>query len=101
MTSGVVIGAALMGGGPARAIPANLAFRSAGTRVEPWRPSTALVTDGIFARLRNPMYVGGAPFLAGLGIALASGWVLVITVGFAIILLFGVVRRGKRELEAK
>jgi protein-S-isoprenylcysteine O-methyltransferase Ste14 len=101
MASRVVIGAALIGAGLALVIPANLAFRSAGTRVEPWKPSTALVTDGIFARLRNPMYVGGTLFLSGLAIALASDWMLVMTVVFAIILHFGVVRREERYLEAK
>jgi protein-S-isoprenylcysteine O-methyltransferase Ste14 len=101
MASRVVIGAALIGAGLALVIPANFAFRSAGTRVEPWKPSTTLVTDGIFARLRNPMYVGGTLFLSGLAIALASDWMLVMTVVFAIILHFGVVRREERYLEAK
>src|SRR5260221_5682473 len=58
MTSRVVIGAALIGAGLALAIPANLAFRSAGTRVEPWRPSTTLVSDGIFAPFRKPIDLG-------------------------------------------
>lgn len=101
MTSRVVIGAALVGGGLALVIPANLAFRSVGTRVEPWKPSTALVTGGIFARLRNPMYVGGTLFLAGLAIALASDWMLVMTIVLAIVLHFGVVKREERYLEAK
>ena len=40
MASRVVIGAALIGTGLALVIPANLAFQSAGTRVEPWKAST-------------------------------------------------------------
>jgi protein-S-isoprenylcysteine O-methyltransferase Ste14 len=101
MASRVVIGAALIGTGLALVIPANLAFQSAGTRVEPWKASTTLVTSGIFARVRNPMYVGGTLFLSGLAIALASDWMLAMTVVFAIILHFGVVRREERYLEAK
>ena len=46
------------GGRRARYVRAMRVFRSAGTHVEPWKPSTALVTDGIFAWVRNPMYVG-------------------------------------------
>ena len=45
------------------------AFAAAGTHVEPWKPSSALVTDGIFGWLRNPMYVGLTLCLAGLSIA--------------------------------
>ncbi|HEX4935020.1 MAG TPA: isoprenylcysteine carboxylmethyltransferase family protein [Gemmatimonadaceae bacterium] len=39
-------------------IPALLAFRRARTSPLPWRPATALVTDGPFRLTRNPMYVG-------------------------------------------
>lgn len=98
--SRVVIGAVLIGAGFALIIPANLAFRSAGTHAEPWKPSVVLVTDGIFERLRNPMYVGGSLFLAGLSILLASDWMLVMTIVFVVVLHFGVVRREERYLEA-
>ena len=99
--SRVVIGAVLIGSGLALIVPANLAFRSAGTHAEPWKPSVALVTDGIFERLRNPMYVGGSLFLVGLSILLASDWMLVMTIVFVVVLHFGVVRREERYLEAK
>jgi len=76
-------------------------FRAAGTRVEPWKPSTALVTGGIFAWLRNPMYVSGAMLLVGLSVLFASDWMLVLTVVFAAVLHYGVVLREERYLEAK
>jgi protein-S-isoprenylcysteine O-methyltransferase Ste14 len=100
-TGRVVIGGMLIGAGFALAIPAILAFRSAGTHVEPWRPSAALVTGSIFRWLRNPMYVGLTLGLAGLAILLASDWMLVMTVAFAAVLHFGVVKREERYLEAK
>jgi protein-S-isoprenylcysteine O-methyltransferase Ste14 len=82
-------------------VPALLAFRKAGTHVEPWKPASALVTGGIFRRLRNPMYVGLMLFLIGLAIALASDGMLVMTVVFALAIHFGVVRREERYLAAK
>jgi protein-S-isoprenylcysteine O-methyltransferase Ste14 len=97
----IVIGVVLMAVGLALAFPARRAFVSAGTEVKPWRPSTALVTDGIFTWLRNPMYVGGTLFLAGLSVLLASDWMLVMTFVFIPIIHFGVVRREERYLEAK
>ena len=82
-------------------IPAVLAFRRAGTHVEPWKPASALVTHGFFRFLRNPMYVGLVVLVAGLAILLASDWMLVMTVLLAVTLHLGVVRREERYLEAK
>jgi protein-S-isoprenylcysteine O-methyltransferase Ste14 len=97
----IVIGAILLAVSAGLAIPALLAFRAAGTHVEPWKPSSAMVTDGIFAWLRNPMYVGLIMGLAGLSVLLASDWTLVMTVVVAPVLHFGVVKREERYLEAK
>jgi protein-S-isoprenylcysteine O-methyltransferase Ste14 len=82
-------------------IPALLAFRAAGTHVEPWKPATALVADGIFRRLRNPMYVGIVLFLVGLAVLLASDGILLTTLVLVPVLHFGVVRREERYLAAK
>ena len=97
----MVIGVVLIAAGAALAIPAMRGFRSAGTHVEPWKPATALVTGGIFGRLRNPMYVGLTLCLAGLSILLASDWMLVMTILFVAVIHFGVVKREERYLEAK
>ena len=96
-----ILGVLLIGAGLALVVAANVAFRAAGTHPEPWKSSTALVTEGIFAWLRNPMYVGGTFCLAGLAVLLASDWMLVMTIGFFVVLHLGVVRREERYLEAK
>ena len=101
LTERIIIGAMLIAAGGALAIPAMRGFRSAGTHVEPWKPSSALVTGGIFGWLRNPMYVGLALIVAGLGIALASDWMLVMLVPAVLLLHFGVVKREERYLAAK
>jgi protein-S-isoprenylcysteine O-methyltransferase Ste14 len=97
----MIVGVVFVGTGLALVVAANIVFRTAGTHPEPWKPSTALVMDGIFAWLRNPMYVGGTIFLVGLSCLLASDWMLVMTIGFFVVLHFGVVRREERYLEAK
>ena len=61
----IVIAVVLFAAGAGLAFPALRGFRAAGTHVEPWKPASALVTDGIFSWLRNPMYVGLTLFLAG------------------------------------
>jgi Putative protein-S-isoprenylcysteine methyltransferase len=97
----VAIAVVLFAAGAALAIPAMRGFRSAGTHVEPWKPALVLVTDGIFGRLRNPMYVGLTLLLTGLSILLASDWMLVMTIIFVPVIHFGVVKREERYLEAK
>lgn len=97
----IMIAIVLIAAGGGLAYTAVHDFRAAGTHPEPWKPSTALVTGGIFAWLRNPMYVGGTLLLAGLAILLASDWMLVMTIVFVAVVHFGVVKREEAYLAAK
>jgi protein-S-isoprenylcysteine O-methyltransferase Ste14 len=97
----LIIGAVLIAIGAAIAIVAFRSFRQAGTNVEPWKPSLRLVTGGVYAWMRNPMYVALILLLAGVAIALGSDWTLVMLVPAALMLHFGVVKREERYLEAK
>ena len=56
----------LVGAGAVYAVTAVRQFSAAETTVNPLNPEKAssLVTDGIFAKTRNPMYVGLLMFLA-------------------------------------
>src|SRR5258708_2240458 len=70
------IGVLLLAAGVALAFTGRATFVRRGTNVNPFKPSTVLVTTGIYAHLRNPMYVGLAFIVAGIGFALASDWTL-------------------------
>lgn len=83
------------------ALSAVRGFFRAGIHVEPWRPTTALVTDGIYAHTRNPMYLALGLSQVGLGLLLGSEWILITTVAFAGVIHFGVVLREERYLERK
>ena len=76
-------------------------FRRAATAVNPYASSTALATTGVYAYLRNPMYVGLGLIVGGIGIALASDWTLVMLVAAALTIHFGVVIREEQYLIAK
>lgn len=97
----ILLGLELMAAGVALAILAERQFRRAGTEVKPWKPSTAVVTTGVFAYVRNPMYVGVMAASLGLAILTASDWMVVMTVVLALVLHFGVVKREERYLTAK
>lgn len=82
-------------------VRALLNFRAHGTPAEPWRPTTALVTTGIFAKTRNPIYQGFGLVLAACVFGFGSDWTLVCGVIAAAVLHFGVVRREERYLTQK
>jgi protein-S-isoprenylcysteine O-methyltransferase Ste14 len=72
-----------------------------GTNVNPSQPTTALVTDGVFRRTRNPLYVGVSVALCGIALIFALDWLLLLMVPSCVILHFAVVRREERYLERK
>ncbi len=67
-------GWAVMAAAPVAPIAAIIQFRRAHTTVNPHKPETAttLVTSGIYAWTRNPMYLGLSILLLGWGIKLGS-----------------------------
>ncbi len=97
----IIIGLLLIVAGIAIGVAGRGIFVRFGTNVNPYRPSSVLVTTGIFGYVRNPMYVGLALMVAGIGIALASDWTLVMLVIAALLVHFGVVKREERYLDAK
>jgi protein-S-isoprenylcysteine O-methyltransferase Ste14 len=76
-------------------------FGRAGTHVEPWKPATALVTSGIYAYTRNPMYVGLALIHVVLSLIFDSVTVLLLLIPFLVVLRYGVIGREERYLTAK
>jgi protein-S-isoprenylcysteine O-methyltransferase Ste14 len=97
----VGLGVLLIAAGVALAFTARSTFVRFGTHVNPFKPSSTLVTTGVFAHVRNPMYLGLALLVAGIGISLGSDWTLVMLVAGALTIHFGVVKREERYLEAK
>ncbi len=76
-------------------------FSLAKTNIPPYKPALHLVTDGIYAWIRNPMYVGFGFITAGLAVAFSSDWTFLLMIPAAIVMHRGVVLREERYLEAK
>lgn len=83
------------------AASALFGFRRAGTRPEPWRPTTAIVTGGVYAFTRNPMYVAMTLLYLAAAIAADSVVALVVLVPLLVLIRYGVIAREERYLEAK
>ena len=76
-------------------------FSRADTPVPSNQPVRALVTTGIHAWSRNPIYVGMFLIYAGIGMAARSPWVLVLALPLLIILHYVVVAREEAYLERR
>jgi protein-S-isoprenylcysteine O-methyltransferase Ste14 len=86
------------------AIPASIlvvavvALRRAGTRPEPWKPTTALVTTGPFRVSRNPMYLGLTLMYVAITVWRNSLWPMLLLPGVMALMHYGVIRREEEYL---
>jgi protein-S-isoprenylcysteine O-methyltransferase Ste14 len=80
---------------------AAVSFRKAKTNIEPSKPAMALVTTGVYAFSRNPIYVGMALGYIGLSF-LADSVLSLVTLPLAIAIMhYGVIKREEHYLEVK
>ena len=82
-------------------IPCALGFRKAKSHIEPWKPTTAIISDGVYAYSRNPIYVGMALVHGGLAISGDSIAALATLMIGMLIMQYYVIAREERYLEAK
>src|SRR6266511_2009506 len=76
-------------------------FSSAATPVQGTKPTQALVTTGIHGWSRNPIYLGMFLVYCGIGIAVRSPSILILTLPLAIVMRYGVVAREGAYLERR
>ena len=76
-------------------------FRRLGTRMEPWKPTTALSTDGLYGFSRNPIYVGFTLMYLGFAVAMDSLIAVAFLVPCLLVVDRFVIQREERYLSAK
>lgn len=93
--------ALVIGAGMALLVAAFGMFRKTGQDPKPWLGTPEIISTGIYRFTRNPMYVSMGLLQAGVGIALANGWVvLLVPVTCAAIYLIAI-RHEEAYLEEK
>lgn len=95
------IGAILIAAAFMIVIPAFANFRKAGTPVDPYNPTTAIVVTGSFRFSRNPIYLALSLLYTGIAICADSIWVLGLLLPVLAVMNFGVILREERYLEDK
>ena len=76
-------------------------LKKAGTNVEPWKPTTTIITTGLYAYSRNPIYLGMALAHGGMAICGGSMAALASLVLSVLVIQTYVIAREERYLEAK
>ncbi len=94
-------GVTMFSAGMLMTIAARRTLLGHGTNVNPLQPTTALVTEGIFRRTCNPLYVGIIITQYAVALIFALDWLLLLIVPNWIVLHFAVVTREERYLERK
>jgi protein-S-isoprenylcysteine O-methyltransferase Ste14 len=86
-------------GGITIGIVAARQFERAGTNIIPLTPSSALVTDGVFAWSRNPMYTGMIAVLVGTALLLDRAWPWIVVPIFVATLRLRFIRYEEQLME--
>jgi protein-S-isoprenylcysteine O-methyltransferase Ste14 len=95
------VGALLVVGGFSLMATFVGAFRRAQTNVDPWKPTTAIVTDGPYRFTRNPGYLGMAVVFGGIAVLADAPWAFLLLPPTAAVIDRGVIAREERYLEGK
>src|SRR5918996_3352620 len=98
---GWILGGALLRAGIVLLFVFEREFQREKTPANPWRPTTAIATDGPYRFTRNPAYVGMALLYVGIALCSQALWVLLPLPIVLVIIDRGVIAREERYLERK
>lgn len=71
------------------------------TNIEPWKPTTAILSDGIYGASRNPVYVAMIVVYLGVVFLFNSLTILLPLILVLLVMHYGVILREERYLEEK
>ena len=80
---------------------AHYSLKRAGTNIKPTRPTTKIVSTGIYAFSRNPIYTALCLILMGIGIHENSVIILASIIPFMVMLHWSVIQKEEMYLERK
>lgn len=76
-------------------------FKRVETHIEPWEPTTAIISTGIYAYSRNPIYVAMCLSTIGTGLILNSLSVLLSFIPSAVLIFFVAIKKEEVYLQQK
>lgn len=79
----------------------NRVFNRLKTHIEPWKPTSAIITTGVYAYSRNPIYVAFSVFTIGVGLMINSLWVLMSFLPASMVVYVVAIKKEEAYLEQK
>jgi protein-S-isoprenylcysteine O-methyltransferase Ste14 len=76
-------------------------FKQSDQDPSPWKPTTDIISTGIYRYTRNPMYVGLAMIQVGLAITMSNLWVLALLPLVLVVVYATAIRHEESYLERK
>ena len=76
-------------------------FFQAKTHIEPWKPTSTIITRGVYRYSRNPIYLAFCIATPGAGMLLNSWWVIAMVLPLIYLLQRLVISREEKYLEQK
>lgn len=99
--SQLVIGILIMALGAGVVTAAFIQFSNSGINIKPTQPTANIITDGIYAYTRNPMYLGLTLGYIGLMILCDLVWGLLLSVPLILIIRHYAIAREESYLQEK
>jgi protein-S-isoprenylcysteine O-methyltransferase Ste14 len=96
-----VLGILLLIAGASLPLIAFLQMRKVKTHIEPWQPTTTIISDGVYRFSRNPIYLGLTLIYLGLTCLFNSVWFLPFLPLVLMAIHYGVILREEHYLENK
>ena len=101
MSSLIYIGSFFVALGLAILLITLISFKRAQTNIEPWKPTTQIISSGIYAYSRNPMYIAFGIVTIGTGIILNSLWITLSFIPSIVVIFFIAIKKEELYLENK
>lgn len=94
-------GVALLVSGVAVVASARRAFRAHGQPTDPGQPTLELVTTGVFAVSRNPLYLGGIATVLGFALTFDLPWLIALLVPASVACHYLLIAPEERYLSSR
>ncbi len=80
---------------------ASISFKRHQTSIKPWKPTTQIISSGLFSYSRNPIYLSFCIVTIGVGLILNSLWVTLSFIPSIIVIFYNVIQKEEKYLENK
>jgi protein-S-isoprenylcysteine O-methyltransferase Ste14 len=79
----------------------NGVFTRLKTHIEPWKPTSSIISTGLYGYSRNPIYVAFAVITIGVGLMLNSAWVTLSFLPACVMVYWVAIRKEEAYLSKK